>query len=461
MPLLGAFIVPHPPIVVPEIGAGSEKEVQHTVDALHEVGRRIAALAPETIIVISPHIPIYEDYLQIIPGQWAKGDFAQFGAPQTGFLKEQDEALIRLIEAEAAACEIPAGTWGESRLPLDHGALVPLYFVEEYYGQYQIVRISISGLGPLIHYRFGQCLRQAIEKSRRKTIILASGDLSHKLKESGPYGFAPEGPAFDREIIATMAEGDFLKFLEFDPDFVEAAAVCGLPAFIQMAGAFDCQKVQAEFLSYEGNFGVGYAVCAFTGQGADESRCFGRIYEAAYRQKQLEARENEDEYTALARRAIEAYIKEGKIISSPVGLSAALKESRGGVFVTLKKHGHLRGCIGTIEGTKNSLAEEIIANAVSAASSDPRFEPVEAAELGDLTYSVDVLFPPEQIEDAAQLNPAHYGVIVSRGGRKGLLLPDLAGVDTPEKQISIALQKAGIAPHEAYTLQRFKVVRHQ
>jgi AmmeMemoRadiSam system protein A len=134
---------------------------------------------------------------------------------------------------------------------------------------------------------------------------------------------------------------------------------------------------------------------------------------------------------------------------------------KAGVFVSIKKHGQLRGCIGTFEPDKSNVAQEIISNAVSSAIRDPRFLPVVAEELPDLTYSVDVLTTPEPVESEKELDPERYGVIVEKGKRHGLLLPDLEGVDTVEQQIDICRQKAGIAPDEPVKLYRFEVKRYR
>ncbi len=133
---------------------------------------------------------------------------------------------------------------------------------------------------------------------------------------------------------------------------------------------------------------------------------------------------------------------------------------RAGAFVSLKKGGELRGCIGTVEPVRKNLAEEIIMNAVSAGMKDPRFEPVRAEEIDDLEISVDVLMPPERIEDPGGLDPRKYGVLLRSGQRSGLLLPDLEGIDTAAEQIAIARRKAGIGPHEPVELYRFEVRRY-
>jgi AmmeMemoRadiSam system protein A len=159
----------------------------------------------------------------------------------------------------------------------------------------------------------------------------------------------------------------------------------------------------------------------------------------------------------LAKETVGSYIRQGKI-PQPKELTPEMKE-RAGVFVSIHKHGELRGCIGTFEPTKTNVAEEIIANAISSATRDPRFPPIAASELGDLEYSVDILSQPERVKDMSQLDPKKYGVIVESGFRRGLLLPDLEGVDSVEEQISICRLKAGISAAEPINLYRFQVRR--
>jgi MEMO1 family protein len=161
----------------------------------------------------------------------------------------------------------------------------------------------------------------------------------------------------------------------------------------------------------------------------------------------------------LARKTVNDYIKKGIIIEPPEDLPEEMQRPAG-VFVTLQKDGVLRGCIGTVEPTRATIAEEIIANAISAATRDSRFSPVTRGEVADLQVSVDVLGDPEQTYSLRDLNPKIYGVIVEAGRRRGLLLPDLQGVNTPWQQIDIALRKGGIQPSENYKIYRFKVIRY-
>ncbi len=461
MSILGAVIVPHPPLIVPTVGRGREREVQATIDAYRTAAKQVAGWEPEVLIVTSPHQTMYTDYFHISPGKGASGDLSAFGAAQTKLRVEYDSQLRDEIVRRAEAAGLRAGTLGERDPALDHGTFLPLYFLREAGVDRPILRIGLSGFSPLDHYRLGQCIAQAVDALGRKAAFIASGDLSHKLRDDGPYGYAPEGPAFDRRATRAMAEGDFLAFLTMDPALCERAAECGLRSFQLMAGALDGLAVETKLLSYEGVTGVGYGVATFAVTGPDESRRFGEQYEAAERARLEEKKGSEDPWVKLARLSLETYVRTGKRLERlPEGLPPEMTGQAAGAFVSLHAHGQLRGCIGTTGPTTGSVAWEIVQNAVSACARDPRFVPVRTDELDGLDYSVDVLGQPEPISSPDQLDVKRYGVIVSCGGRRGLLLPDLEGVDTVERQIDIARQKGGIGSREKYTLERFKVVRH-
>lgn len=461
MALAGAFIVPHPPLIIPQVGNGQEKEIGKTVESYHAVAKRIAELKPDTIIITTPHSIMYSDYFHISPGDTAKGDFSRFGARGVSFHAEYDEEFVEALEHCAEREGIEAGTLGEKDAALDHGTMVPLHFINQYWKDYKLVRIGLSGLSFTEHYRLGRCITKIADRLNRTIVFVASGDLSHKLKSEGPYGFAEEGVRFDQEVVQAMEEGNFLQFMEFSPDFCEAAAECGLRSFIIMAGALNGMEVTSKLLSYEGTYGVGYAVCEFDITGENEERQFDRIFTNKQRALAKEAQKSEDPYVHLARISLETFVETGEYAKLPEDLSKEMTEQRAGVFVSLKKHGSLRGCIGTISPVTESIAAEIFKNAVSSAVEDPRFPPVIKEELEELIYSVDVLGEPEHIKSMEELDVKRYGVIVTSGRKRGLLLPNLEGVDTVEQQVEIAKKKAGIYQNEKFLMERFEVVRHK
>lgn len=461
MSMLGAIITPHPPVLLPEVGGGREREIAATDRAMRTAAETVAAWQPDVIIVSSPHTILYRDYFHIAPGDGAVGDMSRFGAPEVRIQASYDTLLREEIIRRAEAEGLHAGTLGQRDSELDHGVLIPLYYLRKAGVRCPIVRMGLSGFSPLDHYRLGKCVQDAVNALGRRAVFLASGDLSHKLKADGPYGCAPEGPQFDDAVTHTMASGDFLEFLTIDPALCERAAECGLRSFQVMAGALDGLAVEPQLLSHEGTFGVGYAIALFPVSGRDDSRCYEKDYLLAKNDRLATRKASEDPWVKLARRSLETYVKTGQRLTSlPEDLPAEMTTQQAGAFVSLHKNGQLRGCIGTIAPTCENLAWEIVQNAVSACSRDPRFSPVRPDELDELEYSVDVLGAPEPVDSPAALDPKTYGVIVSCGGRRGLLLPDLDGVDSVEAQLSIALQKGGIRENEPYKIERFKVVRH-
>ena len=460
MPLLAAFMVPHPPLIVPEVGRGGEKQIEETTRAYERVADEISALRPDTIIVTSPHAVMYADYFHISPGGGAKGSFARFGAPEVRFSETYDTELAERICRLADAAGLPAGTLGERDPSLDHGTMVPLWFIRNKYAGGKLVRIGLSGLPLTDHYRLGQIIAKAAAETDKRVVLIASGDLSHKLQAHGPYGFAPEGPVYDRRIMDVCGRAAFGELLEFDETFCDKAAECGHRSFVIMAGAFDGLRVKATALSHQDVTGVGYGVCTFYPEGEDENRRFLDAYVEKQERECRQKAEAGDPYVRLARASVESWVRARKKIALPEDLPTEMLSRRAGAFVSIHKNGQLRGCIGTIAPVQASLAEEIVANGISACSRDPRFRPITADELKYLEISVDVLGEPEPVASKAELDVKRYGVIVSHGHKRGLLLPDLEGVDTVEDQISIARQKGGIGAQEPYTLQRFEVVRH-
>ena len=461
MSILGAIMVPHPPIILPEVGRGEEKKIAASDRAYRQAAALVAELRPDTIVLSSPHSVLYSDYFHISPGRSARGDMGQFRAPQLRFQVSYDTELVSELSRLAEEEGFPAGTLGERRAELDHGTMIPLYYINQVYTDYRLVRIGLSGLSLADHYRLGQMIQRAAEKLDRRVLFVGSGDLSHKLLAEGPYGFSAEGPVYDERIMDAMGRAAFDELLDFDETFCDKAAECGHRSFCILAGALDGKRVEAERLSHEGTFGVGYGICTYRVTGDDPERQLLKKWEARRRQELAARRQKEDPWVRLARAEVEAWVSGRRRIALPDDLPEEMITKRAGVFVSLHKEGRLRGCIGTIAPTRANIAEEIIENAISAATRDPRFSPVQRDELDALEISVDVLAPAEKIRSTDELDVKRYGVIVSKGGKRGLLLPNLDGVDTVDEQLSIALRKAGLSEREKnYELERFEVVRH-
>ena len=230
MGIVAAYAVPHPPLIVPSVGRGEERAIQSTVDAYEEVARRIAAHRPDTLIVSSPHAPFFRDCFFVATGERSHGDMRRFNVRDEGIEVANDvefaDALLAVVSCE-------------------------------------LMRVGLSLLPAEDHRAFGQAIAYCAEELQRRCVFIASGDLSHKLKPDGPYGFVPEGPVFDRAIVDIFSSGDLDGLFSLDEDLCEAAAECGLRSFQIMAGALEGMRYSSELLSYEGPFGVGYGVAAF------------------------------------------------------------------------------------------------------------------------------------------------------------------------------------------------------
>ncbi|MBQ9438387.1 MAG: AmmeMemoRadiSam system protein A [Lachnospiraceae bacterium] len=460
MSILGSIMVPHPPIILPEVGRGEEAAIEETSKAYHEAAKFVADLKPDTLVISSPHSIMYGDYFHISPGKSAEGDFSMYRAGQVKIQADYDQDFVTALESLAESQDFPAGTIGERNKALDHGTMIPLYFIRQYLSDFKVVRIGLSGLSLADHYRLGQMVAQVSRELGRRTVFVGSGDLSHKMKAEGPYGFAKEGPEYDSRIMDVMGRGAFGELLAFDESFCEKAAECGHRSFVILAGTLDGKALEISPATHQATFGVGYGVCTYKVKGEDEGRHFLAVWERGQKERLSQIKNSEDAYVRLARASLESWVLDRKKLPLPEGLPKEMLSERAGAFVSLHKHGELRGCIGTIGPTMESVAAEIIENAISASTRDPRFSPVRGEELADIEISVDVLGETEQISGPEMLDEKKYGVIVEKGSKRGLLLPNLDGVDSVEEQIAIAKRKAAIPEKAEVTLYRFQVIRH-
>ncbi|MCR5482373.1 MAG: AmmeMemoRadiSam system protein A [Clostridia bacterium] len=474
--MLSAYILPHPPIARPEVGKGEEKKMEKTLAGFREVAERICMDEPDTIIVISPHSIVFGDAFYIAGGNGGYGSMIKFKAPEVQVSYNYDtdlaEEILKLADEKGLPTVYNTEVYKNGAAHIfDHGFVVPMSFVDEAYrkrGKEKplVLRISPSFISDAASFSMGKVIERAAAHLGRRLCVLASGDLSHRVNENSPYGMTPEGAEFDRCVTEAMQDTSFEKFLNFEPQFVEAAAQCGLPGFILMAGALSYYRVSAELLSYEAPFGIGYGVCAY--KCADECTLLARNTVEAYVRgnkrvgtssefiENYAARETGEElFPDFAADGFRSHADYSNYMKAPEWM----KNMKAGCFVSIHKNGALRGCIGTISACYENIVKEIQYLAVQAATADPRFKPVSDFELDELDYKVDVLYEPEPAS-FEELNPYLYGVIVSSGGRRGLLLPNLEGVDTAGQQVAIALQKAGIGADEDYGLQRFRVERH-
>lgn len=446
--VLAAFLMPHPPVMLPPVGRGRERSAAVSIRACRQAARRIAELNADSLILVSPHAPQYPGGIYFYGDTILSGSLGEFNAPEAALSFPADVTLRDSLVETLRSSGVPASpvSGGDAGDNLDHGALVPLWWLSEAGCHLPLVVMASPWASNDTLLDLGTLIHETSVREGRRVVLIASGDMSHRVSAASPYGMTPGGAVFDRRVTQALASSDIEALLSIPEDLREEAAECGYRSLVLAAGAVGGRSARSELLSWEAPFGIGYCTAILSPGGNGDGSSLP---------------------VALARAALESWLHNGhrpepELIINRItgGTLPAFLEQPAGVFVSLKKHGELRGCIGTIAPTCNNAACEIIRNAISAAAEDPRFEPVDPDELHALSISVDILSLPETVISRDQLDPDQYGVIVSDGSRRGLLLPDIDGVDSVEQQLSIACRKGGIDPGGDFRIERFAVVRY-
>lgn len=267
-------VAPHPPILVPEVGGPEARKVDASARALRLIADDIESIAPETLFIMSPHSQLLGRSFAVKEPVALGGSLSMFGAPQVRVDTKPDvelaDALIESAGELGVPCE-PVGRGGGhgGASELDHGILVPLYFLAR--RTYPMVCISLSMLDLKAHYLMGVAIRKAAEALGRTSVFIASGDMSHRLIPGAPAGYTPRGAEFDRLMVDIMSSGDFARFFSLDTELTDEAGECGLRSLLALAGVFDGYERSSEVLSYEGPFGVGYMVARVRPGAKDDS----------------------------------------------------------------------------------------------------------------------------------------------------------------------------------------------
>ncbi len=263
--ILGSYLFPHPPIIIDDIGQGEEKKAEETIEGVRAMAKDIREKAPGTIIVITPHGPLFKDTISISIEETLKGDFGKYGYWDIKFkFKNNLNLAYRIIRnalyknINVAQVNKEFAKDNEIDLSLDHGTLVPLYFVDKEYKDYKLIHISNGLITPENLYSFGKCISSAVEEVEEDVVILVSGDFSHKLSDEGPYCYSPYGVEFDKRVIDILKTGNIEELINFDMELAEKADECVLRSLIIVAGALDNAKLRTKVLSYEGPYGIGY-----------------------------------------------------------------------------------------------------------------------------------------------------------------------------------------------------------
>ncbi len=256
-------VVPHPPLVVPDVGKGQENVIAATIKAMEELTDMLGRQHPQTVLVISPHGEYHADAMGISTATSLTGDMRIWGSqgPQRRF--DNDLKMVELLEKEAKANGVPIRSIGGSNYSLDHGVMVPMHFFYRAMEGVSLVPLTFSWLPLKTHFAFGQAIRRAAEQIGKRVVLVASGDLSHRLIPEAPAGYDPMGKIFDEKLAKALSCSDTDSILNMDAKLIERAGECGLRSVVILLGALDGLRVKPKVLSYEGPFGVGYLVASF------------------------------------------------------------------------------------------------------------------------------------------------------------------------------------------------------
>jgi MEMO1 family protein len=255
-------ITPHPPIIIPTIGRSSLNLCRKTVNAMKAASEKFRAVKADTVVLISPHGPVQYDKFIINYSPVLKGTLGQFGDDRK-FIFENDRELVDEVVSELRNGHAPVGLARE--LELDHGALVPLYYLinpKDVSYNPKLIHMSFSMLPLDFHFRFGEVMGRILQASAKTVSLIASGDMSHRVTPDAPAGYSPKGRAFDKLLESLIRQKNIKGILNIDKDLVEEAGECGLRSIVMMLGAISTLRWEIKSLSYEAPFGVGYMVAS-------------------------------------------------------------------------------------------------------------------------------------------------------------------------------------------------------
>jgi AmmeMemoRadiSam system protein A len=438
-----AVLMPHAPVLLPELAGERLPQVESTVAAMRKVAARVRKHRPVALVLISPHSPRRKRAFGVWTPERHVGSLARFNAPELAVDLPNDSAMI--TELMTASDEHGANLWFIEDGDLDHGAVVPLWFLQEagWNGPTTILSLKDAANGGL--EKLGKAIAKAATHRGGAVALIASGDMSHRLQPGAPCGYHPDARMFDEEFIRMVDAGNATGLLDFDRGLRGLAGEDVVDSTLVALAAVGKDMRGHHALSYEGPFGVGYGVAVLHEHGADRLEKPLADAAALPRVARLSV--------ATALGLCEAQCP------APTGVTC----QQAPVFVTLRTlRGELRGCVGTIAAQRAHVIEETWFNARAAAFEDRRFAPLRPDELENVLFEVSMLHSFEEVHDESGIDPHQHGVIVSASGaRRGLLLPDVEGVESAAQQIGIARRKGGINPHEAVRLQRFRVDKYQ
>ena len=437
--IIGSFLLPHLETMLPEVNSGTDRQINKTIKAYKKVIDTIVQLRPQTIVMITPMNISYDNYFHISPRKEATGNLGRYNAPQVKIGAEYDWEFVNGLCNVCNRDRFPAGTLGEKDPSLDLATMIPLYYLNKEFEGYRIVRMSVSGLSLADHYRMGMYIKEVSEELARRVVVVVSCDLSeHQNAEADNY---------DRQIMNSLTQASFDQLFGFSNNELETCKAEAHRGLAMMAGSLDKTDVIQSSFSYELIDNRGLGICSFAAIKEDA----GRNY--------LEKLGPYDCYAQLAMQAVETYVKQKKVMDVPNNLKKELINERSGLIVQIYKDDVLYSSAGSTTPKTNCVAKEIIEHAVKAAYNQNA--PLSEADLSHIRVKVITISHIVRVRTVDSLNPKQYGIVASKKGKEGIVLPRTEGIEEPLDQILRALDIAGLSEHDGEVLiQRFETVEH-
>lgn len=455
------YVMPHPTMIIPEMGEGEEEKITATADACAKVADEIGEIKPDTVIIVTPHGPQFSNSVAFsleekIYGQLKKNDetkvFLNFDinvSITNNIIKELRQEHINCVRIDGKTSEI----YGLS-YELDYGTIIPMYFIDKKLSDYNIVHITCGNFSKYDLYKIGMTVKKVIEESDSRAVFIASGELSHRLIEGGPYGYTPEGEKFDKEITTLLSNGDVLGIFNMEQLKIDLAGECGMIPFYSMLGAMNGNKISGELLSYEGPFGIGYGVMNFSLSESDNNTHELLLNDKNQRYQQK--KNSEGVHVKLARDSLTEYLKNGNKIDLPSYVTEEMIENEAGVFIRILKYGKVIASGGSYLPRAKNIADEIIFSSIELTQVRVQQAGVSLSDLEDIDILVDVITDVEKV-NKEELDPNLYGIYITSGLKNGFVFPKLPDINTSEEQIALGLKQGNISPLDDYTIERFKV----
>lgn len=482
--ILRYYLMPHPPLIIPSIGEGGEFEIQRTIDACNCVGKEIQELKPETIVIVSPHGTKFSDAISISNGEKIRGNLKEFKDSQITIEKHIDRQFNQKLEEICKYDNIPVVLYDSNLLKkfhreykLDYASIIPMYFIEKFYKNYKIVQITYNNLSDVQLYKFGMAIKQTAKSLDRSVVFIDSMNLSKILTDEEKYQDSndeinldtdidtdidtDDKINFDTELISNLENGDVKSIFNIDKSKINDAVENELKSILIMLGAMDLEKINTQVMSYETDYKSSYSVIKFDNTKKDKSKLESIISmkeEILNKANKISSCQNP--YVKLSRDSLNHYFTTNHLMAVPHNIPCELKQNQSGVFVSLIKEGELRGCVGTTLPETDSIAQEIIRNTIQAATRDYRFSKITLEELNNIEISIDIISRPSQATKE-ELNPKKYGILVTQGSKKGVVLPNSPGINTVNAQIKLACKRANININENYELEKFETNRYK